>query len=363
MQGAIVVQSARCTRMFDILLDAEVFRRENLHFSSKRFSRLVDLVNAEEVTVYVTDVTVGEIRAAIRSSVHAAAEFLKPKVTRRLLGVIAQSELANVAGVIAKLDEAAIIGDLQEKFDRLLEELSAVVISTDDVPVAELRKRYFEATPPFAAAGVKKNEFPDALSILAAEQRAQADDITLFVVSADSDVAAAVEISSALEHVETLQEMVGRVLESVAETAALAEAAEQVAEALADEIAAKVEDRFLERGFYVENEAGEVTDVTVRDIDLGEPTVAELSGNVVKLEFTADVSFDAEVTIDDPDQTAYDSETGDTFVFGHLRRDAHDTEYVEGEVEIEINLADLAQSRILSLYMFGSDIGVTFPYE
>lgn len=349
--------------MMHVLLDTEVFRSENLHFSSKRFSRLVELVRQDSAKVYVTDVTIGEIRSAIASSVRQAIEFLRPKSTRRILSILAQSETASVSGIVERLDERALIAELNSKFDALMKDLRTVIIATDSVSIAELRRRYFESIPPFRS-GTKKHEFPDALSILAAEARASKDRLRLYVVSADKDLKEAVKCAPSLEHVETLHVMIGRVHESVEATASFVAAAQKAAEELLNDIVAGFRENFLESGFYVEDEWNEeVDDVTVCGINLDEPIGNYVAGNVVTLGYMVEIEFTAEAKVGDPSQTAYDSETRETYVFGYLSRDISDTVWVEGEVEIEVDISDPSNSKILSISLSKSDYGVTFPWE
>lgn len=348
--------------MFHILLDTEVFHRENLHFDSRRFARLVDLVKDNEAAVYVVDVTVGEVRSAITKRVHEAIEFLKPKDTRRVLGILVQSDHANLPGLLTKLDDGAIVEELRTKFDRLLEQLKVEVLTTDIVSVAELRKRYFAPKPPFDHKDEKKSEFPDALLILSAEAHAIERNLTLHVVSNDSGIEAAAKLTESLEHVESLQVMVDLALKSVAATAGLAELAEEVVVALANEINDLFRDRVEEGGFFVLDDQGEVIDVTVDHVDVGDPVVADVDDDLLTLELVADIEFTADVMVADPSQMAYDSETGGVYVFGHLGATVHESESVEGELIIRVKRSNLAKSEILSLSLLGADFGVRFPW-
>src|SRR5262249_12240003 len=158
--------------------------------------------------VYVTDVTIGEVRRAITTSIHDAVGLLKTKQTRRILGVLAQAQTMNLAGVMAKLDEPALVQELNGLFDSLLTKLEAVTISTDDPPTAELRRRFLEALPPFSPRAAKKHEFPDALTIMAAERCADRLSTPLYIVSADTGVTEAARTAARLEHIGSLQAMI-----------------------------------------------------------------------------------------------------------------------------------------------------------
>lgn len=348
--------------MFHILLDAEVFRHENLQLSSKRFQQLAAFVAAKEVTVYVTDVTLGEVRKAIATEVASALELLSKK-DRAALGVLVQTDKAGLSGLFKMPEKTVLINELNAMLDRLLGDLAAVTLSTDEVSVAELRKRYFQALPPFDTCAAKKHEFPDALFILAAERHAKSRGHILHVVSADKGIAEAAQLADGLESVETLPTMITRVHEAVEATAAIAKAAEQAFSDLTPDIIARVKDLFEASGIYVDELDGEVSDVNASEIDLGEPTIEEINGSTVTLGFWATIWFTADVTIADPDQTARDSETGDFMIFGYLTKSVEETEYVEGSVEIDVDVVDVAESTILDVSLFTDSIFVSYPWR
>jgi PIN domain len=349
--------------MFHILLDTEVFRHEHLRFASKRFQQLAAFVDAQEATVYVADVTIGEVRRAIATAVTSALDLL-PKKTRAALGVLAQTDMAGLSGLLQLPDKSVLIEELNAMFNRLLADLKAVTLSSDEVSVAEIRRRYFEAIPPFSSLAAKKHEFPDALFILAAERHTKSSGHILHVVSADEGIAEAAQLASGLESVATLAGMITKVHETVRATAALATAAEHAFAALTPEIVAKVKYLFEDSGIDVEDEwEGEVSEVEVSEVDLGEPTIDQIEGTIVTLGFLANISFTADVTVGDPDQTAYDSETGDLMIFGYLTKNIHTTEYdVEGTIEIEVDTANVSESEIRDVTLFADNITVRYPW-
>jgi phage tail protein X len=344
--------------MFYILLDAEVFQAENLNFGSRRCLHLLALSMEGKIKLYATDVTIGETYTAIGEAVHRAIVFLKNKENRRILGALAQSEEARISGAVEKLDEPKIVAEMKAKFDQLLKDLGTIIISTDDVPISEVRRRYFDVVPPFASRESKKSEFPDALSILAAEVYAKNNGITLHVVSADRGIAAAVEVAreqgkaSHLEYAETLQAMIGKILRPVH----LARLAEKFADEHAQLIKVKIREEFENSSFNL-SEWGEVADVEVHDIDISEsPTVVEVNGNVVTLNFGADVYATATATMEDFHLTYGSS--------GYLQREVEISEYIEADIEIVVTEPpEFSESKILSVSLEQSDFDVKFPWR
>lgn len=349
--------------MYHVLLDTEPFLRENLHFSSKRFLKLAELAQQQHVTVYVTTITVEEVRHAINETARAAVKLLKPRQTKRTLGVLAQLESAKLSGVIAKLDAEKLIAELHPRFDQLLASLKAETISVDRVAVDELCRRYFEVIPPFGYTERKKHEFPDAIIVLAAEEHARSLGAPLYVVSADKGVTAAASSAPGLESMASLSSMISRVMETTANTAAVATAAEQALEIRTEEVLERVSLLFLDSGFYVEDQwDGEVEDVEVVHAEASELSVAEVEGNRATVEFFATIEFSANVTVDDPAMTAYDSETKQAYAFGRLEKRIVESAEVEGAIAIEVDLDSPRNSRIISVELAPGSIGVEFPW-
>jgi PIN domain len=345
--------------MRHVVLDTEVFRRENLSFDSARFQRLADLVQEDEAEVHLTDVVVDEVKHAIIEQVRLGVATLRQEPVRRALNVIAHGAVPKLKELLKDLDEAALVESLLQEFEDLLERLNAGVISTDEVPMKVIRERYFQSTPPFGHRAEKKHEFPDAISAVAIERWASQQTGGVVVVTADKGMAAAVQAMARVEHRTELREVVDLLLRRLD----VLEDPDALVKFKRTEIENRVTKDFEELGFYVDGDWGEVTEVTVRSIDLGAVYLAERTGELVKLEFEAEIRYTAELSFDDSAETAYDSETGDTYVFGSTSETVRDTTWIEGEVEIELDVNDLARSEVKSVFLAADDIGVPAPRE
>lgn len=345
--------------MRHIVLDTEVFRRENLAFDSARFQRLAELVEENEIEIHLTDVTYEEVRRAIAEQVRIGMQTLRQEPIRRALNVIAHGAVPKLKELLGDIDESDIVTSLLKEFDDLLESLDANIIGTDDVPMKEVRERYFRGVPPFGHRSDKKHEFPDAISVVAIQAWAATQAEAVVVVSADTGIAAAVEAMTGVQHAKELRNVIDFVLRRMS----VVEDPDALLKAKEAEIKGRVKEHFEGLGFYVDGEWGEVVDVNVRSIDLGTAYLGDRKGDLVTLEFEAEVRYTAELSFDDPTQTAYDSETGDTYVFGSTSETVRDSTYLEGEVEIEVDTNDLSRSQVRSVFMSASDIGVPAPRE
>ena len=111
--------------MRHIVLDTEVFRRENLAFDSARFQRLAELVEENEIEIHLTDVTYEEVRRAIAEQVRIGMQTLRQEPIRRALNVIAHGAVPKLKELLGDIDESDIVTSLLKEFDDLLESLDA----------------------------------------------------------------------------------------------------------------------------------------------------------------------------------------------------------------------------------------------
>jgi len=342
-----------------VVLDTEVFRRENLSFDSPRFQKLAELVQENEIEVHLTDVVEQEVRRAIVEQVRAGLQVLREEPTRRALNVLARGAVPQLKELLKELDESDIVKSLHKEFDALLDNLDANIISTDDVPMKEVRERYFRSTPPFGHRADKKHEFPDAISVVAIEAWAAEQNESVVVVSRDNGMAAAVNAMSGVKHAADLRQVIDFLLRRLA----VVDDPDALIKAKESEIVARVKDHFEQLGFYVDGEWGEVVEVTVRSVKLGAAYLADRKGDLVTLELEAEVRYTAEMSFNDPEQTAYDSETGGTYVFGSVSKIIRDSTWLEGEVQITVNVENISKSTLEAVYLPSADIAVPPPAE
>ncbi|BEL72453.1 MULTISPECIES: PIN domain-containing protein [Serratia] len=105
-----------------------------------------------------------------------------------------------------QLIDSPEINDLaNSRVNAFLKRTGAIVLdSADYVSVAELRDNYFNNKPPFAVTGKKKNEFPDAIALLALEHWAKENGEVIYAVAKDGDWKSYCEDSECLDYNESL---------------------------------------------------------------------------------------------------------------------------------------------------------------
>jgi hypothetical protein len=317
-------------------LDTEIFRRENLIFDAAHFQRLLELVTEGVLSVYLTDFVVGEVKSAIEKSFDEAYERLIDGDLRRTLAFVGLSHPLLKAKRHSQEVEEIVSRRLRD-FDDLLVNLKARVVPTDNVRAEELRRRYFDLIPPFGARKDKRHEFPDAISLLSLESWSEDHGHDIYVVSGDKGLREAAALTSRLKPMERLANLIEAAL-AHKEGERKARAAMQAIEALLEKIQEEISQAFCAMAFSVDELESEVQDVVVDTVEVVGSFFVALDGARATIEVDADVSFSADVTYADPDQTAYDSESGGYLVFGYREVGVHRETTVKSQVVLELDV-------------------------
>lgn len=75
-----------------------------------------------------------------------------------------------------------------KRINRFIEKTGALELECGEfISVSSLLQKYFHNEPPFAETGKKKNEFPDAIVLMATEEWAKINDVKVLAVSKDND--------------------------------------------------------------------------------------------------------------------------------------------------------------------------------
>jgi hypothetical protein len=348
-----------------VFLDTSALVSLNFAYHGPVLSALASLAHQEAAFIYFTTVSVSEIKAQLQSEVHtsiqAASQFRKQaRIFRNLTG-------SPYKEFFAELDPAHALAELTHQLEDFIAHSKVTVIPVNGIPVDEVFALYFNRKAPFGDSK-KKNEFPDAFTLLALERWCQENNMTMYVVSQDNDLKTYCQYSSALLWLEKASDFVNLVTfhdEKLApfvrdllarNSTVLEEAIKQV---------------FVDLGFFLDDQQGEVDEVTVTNVEITDEALIEVSEQHAVVELTATVAFEADVSYDDLATASYDSEDKVLIPWRTIRKTVEQEEEIT--VDVSLNLAldnqDLFDIDALEVDMdrrFG--IGVTaeddgWPYK
>ncbi|WP_206996539.1 PIN domain-containing protein [Trinickia mobilis] len=177
-------------RIGAIALDTEVFDAKQLNLETGLLKRVAQFVDSE-ITVLLPDVVASEVEAHLRQAASEAQGKLK-----RAMRLMEQAQLLSLVDgatpakqLLERIAEPAAATEVaSERLAAWIERSGAVVLHAGEhVTLDQVLLRYFDAKPPFAASGPKKNEFPDAVALLTLEGWAEQQQRKVLVVSNDPD--------------------------------------------------------------------------------------------------------------------------------------------------------------------------------
>lgn len=173
-----------------ISLDTQAFDAKQLALETGLLRRVAQFGDSD-VTVLLPDVIAAEVEAHLRQAATEAQGKLKRAM--RLMEHAQLLTMVDDATPATKLLEqvaepAAATEVAARRLAGWIERTGAVVLHAGEhVTLDEVMRRYFDATPPFAASGPKKHEFPDAVALLTLERWAEKQQRKVLVVSNDPD--------------------------------------------------------------------------------------------------------------------------------------------------------------------------------
>lgn len=169
-----------------ILVDTSIFDAHGLKLEKGLLGKLRQFKDSD-VDYLLPDVIKGEVKSHLEKKVKSARASLEKALNDAGDHLFFEdSELNNAKSIL--IDSNEIEGIAESRVDKFIANSGALVLECGDyVSVSELLQQYFKNEPPFAEAGKKKNEFPDAIVLLATEAWAQENDIRVLAVARDGD--------------------------------------------------------------------------------------------------------------------------------------------------------------------------------
>jgi hypothetical protein len=287
----------------NVFVDTEFFDSIKLNLRSKTAIALRGHAEQGRIRLFLTTITVGEIKRHLRDCVNQAAASLKN--IRALWAFLGSVKSHPLKVLFEKVDKKKLFELLEGEFDSYLEESNAEILDVSSANAVPIFEAYFKLRPPFQE-GNKKYEFPDAFAIQVLENWCESKHEKMYVVTKDKGWEAACAENKHLIYIDA----VDKILDSVTKDQE-AEIAERALAYFNNEeanVEREIRKSFVDRGFYVEGEDGEVTEIVVKDIDLGEPSVISISESETVLSAEATITFEAEVTINDVNSGYFDKE-------------------------------------------------------
>lgn len=193
-----------------LTIDTQTIETNGFYFDGGLLAQLKQFADGP-IEVVVSQVVVAEIARHLREKTQSAKDALESAYKKaQLYGLKAPDDKA-----FAEAPDTRAL--THKRLIQYIQDIGATIVKVDDLPMRDLVRTYLQGAPPFAGAGKKKNEFPDAIALLSLEQWARSQSKRILAVSGDSDWAAFAEKSEFIDVVAELSDALARLQEDADE--------------------------------------------------------------------------------------------------------------------------------------------------
>ncbi|MCE7038970.1 PIN domain-containing protein [Dyadobacter sp. CY312] len=169
---------------YDVLtIDTSTIKKLGYRFDSGLLDQLSQFKNNDTLLIF-SDVVVREMEKHITDDISEARE--KHKNSLKELRKKSAMDNASIQKINDLLDVQLPVDELANNIiESFLDKTDALVIDSVQITSDQLLNRYFNTKPPFENTSAKKNEFPDAIALLALEKWGSFNGRKVLAVSED----------------------------------------------------------------------------------------------------------------------------------------------------------------------------------
>ncbi|EJR12428.1 PIN domain-containing protein [Bacillus cereus] len=332
--------------MTNIFIDTQVFVHRNFNYKNDLFQRLIHAAQDGLITIYLTDIVIKEIESKIHEHVYEKTKNSLPKFVKDSKVLKNIEDYSTLFDIEKRLDN--IYEELIRQFNQFLNDANVGVISVDDVSPAYIFEMYFNGIPPFSRK--KRDEFPDAFSLVALETWFEQQEEKISIISDDKDLKNFCEESQILIYEPSLESFFDSLTKNKTYKH---DFIVSVYDSNLNEIGSSVVSDLEEHWFMLIGEDGEVEKVKMLSIDLDEdPYILEIEEDEEQsatLAFNASVHLEANISYIDYSSSYYDKEEGKYFYTEYVDRVIDDVVEVPVLIKIKFEHYNKEEMDIMSI--------------
>lgn len=318
-----------------VFVDTQSFVKAGLDFRSRTIQAFAQACGNGDLNHVTSTVVVREIRNKIEDHIHDALN--KVQDFRRKAKILEGSKDPVIAGLFAEFEANDIERQALEVFNAFIDDANTNVVDLKNVDANEVFRRYFEHEAPFHT-GKKKDEFPDAFSLLAVEASLEKGE-DCYVVSEDGDLKEFCAVNKRFILVETLSKLLdiynshgNERTEFVKQY--IASNVERIKQSITD----LVDKADFDNGSTWED--AEVIDHDVLAVDDFEPDIIHIDDDYCVISFETIVHYTVQVEGPDFVNGTYDRESGRVFTFDNTVREDRGELELKVEIELDFEVTD-----------------------
>lgn len=318
-----------------VFIDTQSFVKAGLDFRSRSIKSFSDACEGGELIHIMTTVVENEVRDKIKD--HIKEALGKFQEFKRKAKILEGSTDPIISGLFAQFDSENIENQALTVFREFMTRSGTTTINLSHVDSEEVFRRYFNQEAPFQA-GKKKDEFPDAFTLLAIEG-SLGEQECCYIVSEDGDLKAFCDGNNRLIQIDSISKLLDLFNSHDDErTKFVKEYFSSQHQAIYKAISDQIES--TEFNNVSSWEGSEVVDHDVLDIDHFEIDIIDIDDE--QCYATLDTRVHYHVVVEGPDfnNASYDRESGRVYTFDDVTRIEKGALDVTAEIELNFDIKD-----------------------
>lgn len=344
-----------------VYIDTSEFTSANFSFNGPKLKTVISRAVSDQIEIGMPSITINEIISQIKKSVHNAEQaILKARTGAKILRNL-DDEFSQL--LFSSFENTSIYENITIQLEKFLSDSKSIIIGFDNIEPSYVFDLYFSKMAPFGD-GKKKAEFPDAFTLSMLSNWAESESKNVLIASSDNDIKEGAKNFNRLEYVGTLEQLLDKISRIFDE---LSPSAEKAFELLKDKIEQNICNQFIEMGFILEDQDGEVAEVRVQDvlINVSLLHVDDFEKNYGEAIFDliATINYEAELSYDDMTTAVYDSEDKNYFILNTIDETVERSEILQGDISITFSLNSDEDIEFSVDFEKQYDIRVSSSYE
>ncbi|MCE7556435.1 PIN domain-containing protein [Aliivibrio fischeri] len=188
-----------------IVIDTSIFDGNGLKLESGMLGKLKQFKDGP-IDFIMPDIVKNEIQSHLEKKIKVSRNALEKSINDAGDHLFFDGSALNDAKQLL-INSNEIENLAKSRLDNFIESSGAWILDSNDfVSVGELVNKYFLNEPPFSETGKKKNEFPDAIALMALEKWAENEGKTILAIAKDGDWKSFCESSDYIDYQDDLAE-------------------------------------------------------------------------------------------------------------------------------------------------------------
>jgi hypothetical protein len=350
--------SMRITK--NVFLDTSAIIAQNFNFSSPALAAIEKLAHDGEANLLTTSIVIREVEANIKERIkNAEVGIGRIKTSHSILKNITQP---SARAILSPFDAEKATSELISRYLEYRKRTKTHTIPLESASASDVFDAYFSGQPPFDDEK-KKSEFPDAFNIYALESWCKSTNEKVYVVATDPDIARHCRQSERL----ILLPRAGEYADLFNRESATMRLVEESTQENLDPLREAITKTFEESGFYLDDLEGDVNEVKVEEVEIGDLSLLTVDGGVAQFEVSGNINFSADISYDDPETGIWDSE--DKVTIGMERVNPEVDRTVEYTLTADVNIGEDGRFKSVRGIKFNdNDFGFSaieddYPYK